>query len=617
MNSLYKTTFFIALLLGSQGANAATIYTNATTGSDITGDGTIGNPYASFHLAYTNASAGDTLALSGTFDWTNADETGDVAVTGYSLVKNLTIIGEGSNVTFIQAASAPNTATSCVFTINHDITFKNLAIRYGYNTNQAENAGGITVLDNTRNNLVNFDNCIISENRIDNGITTNYNFAGGIYLRGNTSYHPNVTLTNCTLNDNSANGKAYGAGALYSLQSNIITINGCTFFNNSGTDGSNFGVGYHNVAGAIGFFRFNTVKVTNSTFTANSAETSGGALLSWYNYTYLTNNTIAGNTVTSASGKGGGVYVVFMQQSPGKLYLQNNIIANNTVNGVGEDLNFNTDSWASSIYDNGGNIIEHYTGSSIVMDSSTNLFGEQSGLNLSGTLEQNGASNGVKTLALTAGSVAIDFGVSTANGVVAVPTYDQRDFVRASTVDAGAYEFGGSGLPVTLVSFAAKLNPTEGVDLNWETVSEKDNDRFEVHRSTNLEQWELIAEVDGAGNSTSSIVYTTEDRNPVNGINYYRLKQIDYDGNYEIFDIISVNVQSDEALWVYPNPAKNYITLSGMKGTTFSITDAMGRSWIEPQVYHEGMLIPVGDLDPGMYVLSIGTQQVKFMKSSE
>lgn len=139
-------------------------------------------------------------------------------------------------------------------------------------------------MDQTRLNTVKINDCSIEYNALDNGTTSNFNFAEDLYLRGITSLHSALTKTKTTFNNNDATGRAYGAGVLYSMQSNYITIDNCTFNNNTGRDGSASGLGYHNLSGGIGFFRFNDIKVTNSTFTANSAETSGGAIFSYYNH---------------------------------------------------------------------------------------------------------------------------------------------------------------------------------------------------------------------------------------------------------------------------------------------------------------------------------------------
>ena len=59
---------------------AGTVYANSATGSDSTGDGTLANPYLTFHKAYTSATAGDTINLSGTFSWTGAVSIGSAGL---------------------------------------------------------------------------------------------------------------------------------------------------------------------------------------------------------------------------------------------------------------------------------------------------------------------------------------------------------------------------------------------------------------------------------------------------------------------------------------------------------------------------------------------------------
>ena len=134
--------FFCALPLSTF---AATIYVNSSTGNDATGTGASAAPYATFYKGYTSAVANDTLDLTGTFDWSNAAETGDASGSGYTLGKSLTILGQGATATFIQASSTENTADRRVFTIStgQTVTIKNITVRYGVST-ATESGGGIT-----------------------------------------------------------------------------------------------------------------------------------------------------------------------------------------------------------------------------------------------------------------------------------------------------------------------------------------------------------------------------------------------------------------------------------------------------------------------------------------
>ena len=126
-------------------AVATTVYADSVNGSDSSGDGTAGNPYQTFHKAYTSAVSGDTIDLTGTFTWTNAGETGDAAGSGYTISKNLTIQGQ-SRSTIVQAAATRNSADRMVFFINAGatVTMRNLTVRHGRVTGQGQ-GGGITL----------------------------------------------------------------------------------------------------------------------------------------------------------------------------------------------------------------------------------------------------------------------------------------------------------------------------------------------------------------------------------------------------------------------------------------------------------------------------------------
>jgi hypothetical protein len=98
----------------------------------------------------------------------------------------------------------------------------------------------------------------------------------------------------------------------------------------------------------------------------------------------------------------------------------------------------------------------------------------------------------------------------------------------------------GIALPIELISFEANLNANNQVDIFWSTASEQNNDFFTIERSIDGLNWEIVATVAGAGNSTNRIDYAAYDLRPLSGISYYRLKQTDYDGAFEYSNIVSV-----------------------------------------------------------------------------
>lgn len=115
-------------------------------------------------------------------------------------------------------------------------------------------------------------------------------------------------------------------------------------------------------------------------------------------------------------------------------------------------------------------------------------------------------------------------------------------------------------LPVELTGFNGKLKNKE-VELNWSTASEINNAGFEIQRSSDGRHWELLDFVPGAGNSDIAITYQYIDSEPMKGIQYYRLRQVDFDNQHEFSQTISINFRSStgELGELYPNPTENGI----------------------------------------------------------
>lgn len=100
---------------------------------------------------------------------------------------------------------------------------------------------------------------------------------------------------------------------------------------------------------------------------------------------------------------------------------------------------------------------------------------------------------------------------------------------------------GYSGpLPVQLTQFIGAAQGSVN-RLNWTTASEVDNAAFEIERSHDGVNFSTCGSVQGAGNSSVVLQYSFVDASPFYETTFYRLKQIDFDGDYEYSDIISVN----------------------------------------------------------------------------
>lgn len=102
-----------------------------------------------------------------------------------------------------------------------------------------------------------------------------------------------------------------------------------------------------------------------------------------------------------------------------------------------------------------------------------------------------------------------------------------------------------TSLPIELVSFNGYNNSSHNI-ISWVCASENNNDYFTLERSNDGYSWEELAKINGAGNSNTGTAYQYKDYVFKKGdYNYYRLKQTDYNGQTETFNIIVVNNQSD------------------------------------------------------------------------
>ncbi|QHL87064.1 T9SS type A sorting domain-containing protein [Nibribacter ruber] len=119
-------------------------------------------------------------------------------------------------------------------------------------------------------------------------------------------------------------------------------------------------------------------------------------------------------------------------------------------------------------------------------------------------------------------------------------------------------------LPVTLVSFTGKAQKNQ-VILNWTTATEINNEYFQVERSADGKNFNVIGKVKGSGNSSMVMNYTFQDASPLDAIGYYRLKQVDYDGKFEYSKVISVQVKGTAPTSItvkaYPNPTTDKVQL--------------------------------------------------------
>ena len=103
--------------------------------------------------------------------------------------------------------------------------------------------------------------------------------------------------------------------------------------------------------------------------------------------------------------------------------------------------------------------------------------------------------------------------------------------------------------PIDLIYFRADVTNNNKVNLTWTTASESNNDYFEIERTTtDFYYFESIGIIKGAGISNETKTYFFQDNYPHGGVNYYRLKQVDFDGQYEYSNFVSAEYPKEDKI---------------------------------------------------------------------
>lgn len=170
----------------------------------------------------------------------------------------------------------------------------------------------------------------------------------------------------------------------------------------------------------------------------------------------------------------------------------------------------------------------------------------------------------------------------------------------------------GSSFPVTWASFEAEVQPDRSVALDWATAQEVNNDYFEVERRTAEGDFQAIGRMGGAGNADQETRYRFVDPQPFSGENYYRIRQVDFDGSFSYSEVQVANLQKSQWLQAYPNPVGTTLTLELPEtAETFRLDwlDATGRVVRQDQLSGGAgageVSLEVSDLPAGVYQLRL------------
>ncbi len=171
-------------------------------------------------------------------------------------------------------------------------------------------------------------------------------------------------------------------------------------------------------------------------------------------------------------------------------------------------------------------------------------------------------------------------------------------------------------LPVKLLSYTANTT-NGGVELQWQTSVELNNDKFEIYRSGNDKQFVKIETVVSLGENSK---YSYLDKNPLIGNNYYQLMQVDKDGSRNDLGVKYVNLKlASEDVKVYPNPTIGRITVffNANVYQYFELVDLNGKTLNRVQIDKKDYqkMISLANYPEGIYLLKlVGPNKLETVK---
>jgi hypothetical protein len=176
----------------------------------------------------------------------------------------------------------------------------------------------------------------------------------------------------------------------------------------------------------------------------------------------------------------------------------------------------------------------------------------------------------------------------------------------------------GTALPVELSRFKAYSPDGRTAQLEWTTLTEIDNHYFAIERSADGREFREIGQVEGAGDAFHAIDYAFTDPQPASGINFYRLRQVDFDGAFSYSWAVSVVTEQDNDVTLSPQPAIAQMDIR--LGRPFA-ADAWWRVYsLDGRLLKQGVIsaetsivpLDISTLSPGPYLLQVQAEREVF-----
>jgi hypothetical protein len=438
------------------------------------------------------------------------------------------------------------------------------------NVNNSSSYMGVAILVATGNNVT------VTNVKISNGSLTNnsgYTYCGGLLGRMGV-----VTATNCTVNATITTNPLLNAGYTGVFIGMIQGVSGT--FTNCYASGSVSSSNCNNIGGFVGQAAIGNLGTSSYTFT----KCGSSANVSCVNY----GGGFAGQIYDNTSN-----------------YIDCYATGNVTCTGGGGFYGY------SSSY--GANITRCYA-SGTVTGTSGGGFGYSYGAhNFTNCFWDNQHSGRTQGFGASASTVAGLTGKTTAemttSSTFTAASWDFTNIWNIVVGTNGGYPYItniGSTLPVNWLSFTGRAIHGN-VELNWSTASELNNSHFEIQRSANAIDFSTIGSVVAGTNPSVVNNYQFLDVNPLIGVSYYRLKQVDIDGKYSFSSIIQINGTPLSEIKIYSDAeALHLLVPASVSGSSIAfIYDVAGRLMQKQQVLPGRNVISTAGLSGGNYFVQL------------
>ena len=170
-----------------------------------------------------------------------------------------------------------------------------------------------------------------------------------------------------------------------------------------------------------------------------------------------------------------------------------------------------------------------------------------------------------------------------------------------------------NALPVSWLNQPVVKLHTRQTNITWSVTFQINNEKYIIEHCKDGRNFSPNGQIAGDGTSNETKHYEYTHTSPSIGMNYYRIKQVDYDGKYSYSNIASVRYDGDSNIIIYPNPTSSEVTITTTEQTTLQIMDVNGRLLNKQDISEGQNTINLSQLPTVILIFVVGNQRYKVL----